>query len=517
MIRNFFCSLWGGHIAAVAVGAAMVLAQAPLIWWPVGIVGVAVLLWLLEPLAWHQAFVRGWCFGTGLFLAGSSWMFISIHYYGETEFFISLLITVGFTIWMGLYLAIFWGLWALTRGIDPLLRCLVAFPLCWLLGEWLCNWFATGFPWLLLGYGHISSPLGGWAPIGGVSLVSLAAATSGAALYCMWRYRRYGVCTLVLVLFWGGGSLARQIEWTETGEHQPLNYAAIQGHVNLEQKFSAQNLAHIRNLYRSLSSEEWARQDLVVWPETAIAGGFGDNRKFLDEMAGIASDNDTALITGVAERQFSSDLNNYQYYNSALVLGAGKGRYRKRHLVPFGEYVPVEKLLRGLIPFFDLPLSSFSEGDTVQQPLYVKGNRIDVFICYEIAYTDLVASSLDDYGLLLTISEDGWFGDSLAPRQHMLIARMRALETGRELLRLVNSGISGHIDQRGRIVDSTGLGEQRVLTGKIGLRDGKTPYVRIGSQPLTVLAIAIMTILPGFAALRRRRQVIGKTMTTARP
>ena len=177
------------------------------------------------------------------------------------------------------------------------------------------------------------------------------------------------------------------------------------------------------------------------------------------------------------------------------MAGADSGLYHKRHLVPFGEYVPLEGLLRGLIAFFDLPMSSFSSGPADQPPLSVQGLRIAPFICYEIVYADLVAAALPEADVLLTISNDTWFGTSAGPLQHLQMARMRAVENGRPLIRSTNNGVSALVDHHGNILARGKQFTREVIRGEIQPAEGLTPFARFGSTPILLLLGLIMVIL----------------------
>jgi apolipoprotein N-acyltransferase len=165
-------------------------------------------------------------------------------------------------------------------------------------------------------------------------------------------------------------------------------------------------------------------------------------------------------------------------------MGAGTGVYHKQRLVPFGEYVPLEAQLRGLIQFFDLPMSSFSPGPSGQKPLAAGAYRVAPFICYEIVYGDLVGRSARDAELLITISNDSWFGDSIGPWQHLQIAQMRGRENGRYVLRATNNGISAIIDHQGRILQRTEQFVATTLTGEAEPMLGVTPFGSFGNTPI---------------------------------
>jgi apolipoprotein N-acyltransferase len=235
---------------------------------------------------------------------------------------------------------------------------------------------------------------------------------------------------------------------------------------------------------------------LIVWPEAAVPATAQRVASFLSAMNDRAAASGSALVTGIPTRD------NQGFHNSVLALGSASGQYDKTRLVPFGEYVPLQGLLRGAIAFFDLPMSNFSLGARYQPPLQVGERRLAVAICYEVVYPDLVARITADASMLLTVSNDAWFGDSLALPQHLQMAQMRAAENAKPLLRATNNGLTAIVDHRGRMVDSIAPFERGELTADIQPRSGRTPFSRWGSWPSIALCLAIICGL----GLARRRQ-----------
>lgn len=484
-----------GDLLAVAAGVLQTLSLAPLYWWPAGILAAALLFVLLRELNPGRAALRGWYYGCGLFGSGSSWVFISIHYHGGTAMPLALLLTVLFCIGMGLlFTTLPWALCRLSAGASAV-RYACAFPLFWMFSEWTSTWVLTGFPWLLSGYAHPDTPLAGWAPLGGVQLLGLLIAASGVLTVLLLKSSP-SVRTLaagLLLLIWGGGALLRGVEWTTAGSN--LRVGIVQANIPLDIKWGdPRQLQQALDRYEKMSAPLWEKHELLAWPETALFDWRRESQALLRRMEENADRSGSGLIVGVTQRIAAAD-GSPRYYNAAVGIGAARGQYHKRRLVPFGEYVPLERWIRGLTPFFDLPLSSFSRGAETQKNLFLNSTSAPVFICYEIAYPQTVARALPAAGLLLTLSEDAWFGRSLAPHQHLGIARMRALETGRELVRATNSGISALVDHRGRIKTRSALFKAQTLSGDITIRRGATPFVRTGLGPLLYLAAAAALLL----------------------
>ena len=245
-----------------------------------------------------------------------------------------------------------------------------------------------------------------------------------------------------------------------------------------------------------------AEGSLLIWPEAAITLFEHEAGELLEGLARRGEQSGTALVLGLprleAQRQGaggrSSQESSYRFQNAALVVGDGEGRYIKRRLVPFGEYVPLEGLLRGLIEFFDLPMSRAAPGPWRQPLLKVGADAAALAICYEVAYADLMRRTAADADLLITITNDTWFGRSIGPLQHLQIAQARALENGRWLLRAANSGVTAIVDYRGQVTARLPQFEQGVLTGNFQVMRGRTPYSRFGDDWLVALCAVTMLL-----------------------
>ena len=284
--------------------------------------------------------------------------------------------------------------------------------------------------------------------------------------------------------------MLKPIQWVARASEQPLRVALVQPNVPQEHKWDRAWYQPILNQL-SEATEPLYGKDIVIWPEAAVPNYYQRAQDFLQPISERAATSNTTLITGIPYRQSSESV----YHNSITALGHGQGMYFKQRLVPFGEYVPLENWLRGLIAFFDLPMSAFSPGPADQPPLRAGAYRVAPFVCYEIVYADLVASSARDADLLVTISNDSWFGDSIGPLQHLQIAQMRALENGRYLLRGTNNGVSAIIDQRGQIVSRTEQFVPATLTGEVEVMLGNTPFGSFGSSPVIVGSATVLLLM----------------------
>jgi len=444
---------------------------------------LAVFLYqVLHSRSAKEAFYKGLFFGIGLFTMGVSWLYVAIHDFGAAHWSLAGLFTGGFIVFMALYYALFsWTVYKKRLTLFYL-------PVLWVFLEWLRGWLFTGFPWILVGYPMIETPLAGFAPITGIYGLSLLVVLIAALLIA--RIKPLISLGSIAVIFICGALLG-QISWSEP-QGKPLSVALIQGNVNQVVKWQRWQLEKTKQLYISMSKDQWQDNDLLVWPENAIptfyhnlASGFYHNLELQ------AKRTQTEFITGLPMYDEQTE----QYYNSMINLGGKEsGHYYKTHLVPFGEYVPLASLLRSLMYFFNMPMSGFSSGASDQPPLSIKGHKAVVSLCYEDVFPQDILQYIPESQLLINLSNNGWYGDSFAPHQHLEMARMRALETSRELIRSTTSGISALIDSKGRVMVQGPQFESAVINGKVQPRTGTTPYVCWGNYPIIFLFIMALIL-----------------------
>ncbi|NCF17216.1 MAG: apolipoprotein N-acyltransferase [Haliea sp.] len=461
-------------------GALVTLSLAPFELWPLGILSCAIYAYLLCTCNAGQALWRGWLYGLGMFGSGVSWVYVSIHVYGYASVPLAVGLTALFCAALALFQALF--AWSYVVFVRPLPGgMLMGFPVLWVLFEWLRDWLFTGFPWLYLGYAHSHTWIAGWAPIMGVFALSFICALTGTCLFLAWRSRQPIACTtyaIIVISLWGGGAALKPTVWVARASEEPLSVAMVQPNVPQEHKWDPAWYPRILEQLQEATRPQFGR-DIIIWPEAAIPGYLQRAEDFLAPLVERAGNSESTLITGVPYRAGDGI-----YHNSIVALGHGSGTYHKQRLVPFGEYVPLEQWLRGLIAFFDLPMSSFSPGPLEQPPLRVGAYRAAPFICYEIVYGDQVSRASRETDLIITISNDSWFGDSIGPLQHLQIAQMRALENGRYVLRGTNNGISAIIDHQGRIVKKSERFVATTLVGPVNVMLGNTPFGSFGTTPI---------------------------------
>ena len=476
-------------LLALLAGALLPLAFAPVSFFPLAVLAPALLFLLLLDVTPRRALWRGLLFGLGQFGVGVSWVYVAIHDFGHSGVPLAVLLTIPFVGVLALFLMLFGYLAArFLRGADWL-RLILLFPAAWTLVEWCRGWVLTGLPWLNLGYSQIDAPLRGFAPLTGVYGVSLAVAVSAGLLAALvltvGRARLFALSGLAVL--WLSGALLTQIEWTEASG-PPLRVSLVQGNIPQDTKWSPEHVQHTLDLYVDLTRQHWDSR-LILWPEAAITAFYhevaGD---YLPGLAREARAHGTDIVLGIPVREPGTR----RYFNSLYAMSDHPGFYHKRHLVPFGDYLPLEESLRGLIRFFDLPMSGFSSGPEGQPLLQAAGQKFASAICYEDIFGEELIPALPEATLLVNATNNAWYGDSFAPHQHLEMSRMRALETGRYMLRVTTNGVSAIIDQHGKIRGRSPQFEIYVLSGAAIPHSGATPYVRTGNLPVILLVLCLL-------------------------
>ena len=492
-----------GDWAALIAGSFFPLAFAPFDLFPAAVIAPALLFLLWLDIPPRKAMRRGFVFGIGMFGVGVNWVFVSMYEYGEVSLPLSLFLTACLVAFLSLFPA-FLG-YVLARFYNgagaraTALRLALIFPAGWLLFEWIRGWFLTGFPWLNLGYSQLETPLAGLAPLGGVYFVSLAVALSAGWLALLIRaenHRSRAVAAIALLVLWGGAAALNAVTWTQASG-EPLRVTLLQGDIPQDIKWLWDMRQPSIELYTALTREHWDSQ-LIVWPESALPEMYDEAKDLLDGLEQEARAHHSDLLIGVLYEDAASG----RYYNSMVSVGSGRQFYHKHHLVPFTEYLPLQNVLGGIVDFMQVPMSDFSAGPAVQAPLAVAGQRAGISICYEDAFGEEVIRELPKATLLVNVSNDAWFGRSIAPQQHLQIARMRALETGRPLLRATNTGMTAIVDARGRLQAVAPQFTAYALTGEAQPMQGMTPYARFGNYPVVILS-TILFIAAGWRVRRR--------------
>ena len=505
-------------VAAFALGAATVAGFAPLYIFPLPVLTLALLVWLWSAAASPARAARlAWSFGLGFFLTGVSWVYVSLHNFGAMPAPLAAVATLLFCAFLALFPAA--AGYAYARSKAPRwANLLLLVPAMWTLGDWTRGWIFTGFPWLAMGYSQVpASPLAGYAPILGVYGLTLATvATAGVIVLLAERAsarlaqgRANGgsvsaavmsamthPALAVLIVTWAGGYALKHIEWTSVAG-EPLSVSLLQGNIAQEIKWREEGLRATLTTYHRLAHESDAK--LIVLPETALPLFLHDvPPEYLASLAARAKRNGGDVLIGVPERLPSGE-----YYNSVISAGAAPPQaYRKTHLVPFGEFIPLRPVLGWIVGVLAIPLQDFSRGPSDPKPLEIAGQRVAVNVCYEDVFGEEIIRQLPAATLLVNVSNVAWFGRSIAPGQHLQISQARALETGRYMLRATNTGMTAIIDERGNIVKAAPQFATAAVSGNAQGRSGATPYVRWGNY--FVLALCVMLLATALLLHARR-------------
>ena len=477
---------WRGNAIALLAGMLLPLSFSPFHYYPVAIISLALLFVCWQGVSAKQAALRGFLFGLGFFGVGVSWVYVAIHDFGSASMPLAALLTAVFVAFFALYLAVVgWGVKKISPGTLSTVDFVLLLPVAWLVFEYFKGWFLTGFPWLEVGAGQIDGPLSGYTPLIGVLGVSLLTALSAGSLAAAWQAKRMSLLVIVIAI-WTTGYFLQPVLWTEPVDKE-IKVSIIQGNIPQEIKWDPEQLYKTLALYQARTEQHWD-SDLIVWPENAVTVFYHQVKAFyLDPLEKLAKANKTDILLGLPVLNQATD----EYYNSMMSLGEQEGFYYKSHLVPFGDYVPFE-WLRGVIKFFNLPMSSFRPGPIASELVHAAGQAIGLSICYEDTFSTEVLRTVPEASLLVNATNNAWYGDSFAPHQHLQISQNRALETGRPTIRATTNGVSALIDFKGHLQQRTAQFEEAVLTGNVQPRQGATPYVAWGQIPLWLLSLVML-------------------------
>jgi apolipoprotein N-acyltransferase len=476
--------------ACFALGGFCVLGYAPFHFYPATILSLAGLFYFWQNAATpKQAAWLGYAFGLGIFNVGVSWIYVSLHDYGGMPLPAAAFCTFAFCAFLALFPAVAGWLSKQKRLATNSLLILSAAPI-WVLIEWVRSWIFTGFPWLNVGYSQIpNSPLAAFAPVVGIYGVSLIVVLIAVCLAQWHRKPLRKKILAALAIIWIAGSLLKLHDWTQPmGE--PVSVALLQGNIPQDMKWRPQVAEQTLDSYLEMAGKTNAR--LIIMPETALPVLKDQlSPAYIDELKAHAIRNGGDVLVGVVESE------NNQYYNSVLSYGsAATQAYRKSHLVPFGEFIPLKPIINWIYrDLLDMPLSDLSRGSIHQKPLAVAGQRVAVNICYEDAFGEEIIRQLPEATMLVNASNMAWYGNSWSADQHLQMSQTRALETGRMMLRATNTGATAIINTKGHILSYAPQFTETTLEGTAHGYIGSTPYVRLGNWPVIVLCFGLLALL----------------------
>ncbi len=493
-------------LLAILFGLCAPLALAPFNIWPLMFIGIGGYFWLChESTSTKQALLLGWAFGAGYFGLGVSWIYGSMQTVG-TPVWLSLILTGGFCLALAILPALqAWFYYRFLKSL-PLELPLIA-PLWWILSEWVREWLFTGMPWLFAGYAFTDLAIGQTAALFGIYGLSALFAFISAWLLISLKHLNarntrsalgyLGASLAVFAIFSAFGYLVPASTWTTAT--QSIKVSVIQSNIDQRLKWTrAQQLPTLEFYSEAIKASEGV--DLMLWPEAAMTRRPDQIPLFIGQVQDIAAQRGQAILTGMVTHD------NDRFFNAMLGYGTASGEYRKQHLVPFGEYMPFEKQLRGLIAIFDIPMSTMSPALSPQYPITATLNGEPYFIapviCYEATYPSLVKSLAKNSNIIAIISNDAWFGDSIGPHQHLQISRLRAIENGRDMLRATQNGISALVDANGTVTHRSEQFVEADVRGTLTLRTGLTPYQRMPSALIPWLALVILLCIFGFKKIK---------------
>lgn len=481
-------------LLAAFAGALAVAGFAPYGFWPAPILSLTVLMLLWRHARGRRAAATlGFLWGMGCFVSGVGWLEISLHDFGGMPRLLAVSCIVAFCALLSVFPATVGYLAARFSG-RPKTRWLLAVPTLWTLSEWVRGWILTGFPWLSLGYAQTpDGPLAGFAPVLGVFGVTLASVLLAGLLTALVtaRHDAHAIVPLVvaLLLLVGAGQGLHRVHWTHP-VGPPLGVNLLQGNVPQDQKFQPESAD--LTLARYMNLLQGSQGHLIVMPESA----FPVVRQLLTETTAerlerFGHERDADILVGMF-----SEPERGQFYNSVFSFGHSPSQtYQKVHLVPFGEFIPLEGLLKPLMrAVLSIPIDSQQRGSVDQPPMRVAGQQVAVDICYEDAFGEEVIRTLPRATLLVNVTNDAWFGNSIGPEQHLQMAQTRALEAGRSMLRATNTGVTAIIDPYGHLLARAPRGEIFNLTGQVQGYEGRTPFVLMGNYGILALCLLALTL-----------------------
>jgi apolipoprotein N-acyltransferase len=482
-----------------------------------------------------QAFFTGWLFGLVFFGLGISWVYVSIHDFGNVPIFESAGITLLFALFLGLFPAIHGYLLQRffpfskypdsrnsTQMIWPYY--LLAFPALGCCLELIRSWIFTGFPWLEIGTTQVKGPLAGFAPIFGsygcTLLVYFIAGLLTYSIQCAQNaknsvgpdlskkdllsdralFKIVFPFILIFLILLIGHSLKNK-RWT-TLKGAPIFVSLIQGNIPQSLKWDDNNVINsLKTYYQETARLPNSR--LIIWPETAIPLDQINAQEYLGMLKELLSKNNssTALITGIPLALNGRSQKSDQYFNAAITLGNGSGTYQKHHLVPFGEYIPLHSIFGMVFDWLNVPMSDFTAGPDQQSLIQSNDLSIATFICYETAYSNYVRNQSKNSNLMIALSDDAWFGNSEGPDQHLQISEMRALENGRYFLNSTNNGITAVITPEGEILKEIPQFQTATLTTSIFKVSGQTPWQRMGLWPVWITLLFMLVTAKSLPSL----------------
>ncbi len=482
---DLFKSAWG-NIYAMMAGILYTLAFSPFDFSIFAFIALALFRLSIFQLTVKKAILRGFLFGLGIFGSGVSWVFVSMVVNEQVSFVMPILMTLFYCSFWAIFPAIsayFFTILQNNNKFDWLIFSCVWILVEYIRGEWILN----GFPWLQVAYSQLDTPLSGYVPMLGVYGTGFVCVVMATLLAELWLGKQLrGQCLVIIVVLLVSGVIFNSVHWTNVFS-DTIRVTLIQGNIAQKDKWAIENRNITLKQYYDDSAAHWD-SDVIIWPETAIPAYYADVKEdYLIPLEQEAIQNNTDIITSLPYTDEASKL-----YNSVLVLGEKPGMYKKIHLLPFGEYLPWQPVSGYVLGLMDIRLGKFSAGAINQPLLEVAGHHFITSICYEDAFGEQSIRYIEQARFLVNVTNDSWFDGSIEPYQHLQIARMRALESGRYLLRVTNTGVTAVLSEKGKIIKQAPLRQRYTITADIPPMSGLTPYSRMGDKPVILFLLLVM-------------------------
>jgi apolipoprotein N-acyltransferase len=482
------------RLIAIIAGSLVPFAFAPYGYYFLSLISLTILFYLwYETETKGESFILGYLFGFAMFGIGVSWLHISINLFGGMNIIGAYFFTFLLIAFISLYPALCG--YITNRFFKDFYY--IAIPALWLLTEWCRGWVLTGFPWLNIGTSQTDSLFANFAPVIGDYGISFIICVIAVSIITFIKEKIKGkiISVITFILILTSSFYLGKTNWVELNGKE-ISVTLVQGAIPQQIKWNPDYREKTYQIYSGLSEPYWS-SDLIIWPETAIPSYYHRAEDFIDRIEAKQQSSNTLFMSGIVNKDISED----KYFNSILLIDNEHRFYNKHHLVPFGEYLPLKILLDRILRFLQIPMSDFSSGEFKQKLLKTDKAIFGMSICYEDAYGTEIRQALPDANILINVSNDAWFGDSLAPHQHLQIARMRAIENGRYILRATNTGISAVIDNKGKLIARSPQFEQHALHKNVPLLTGQTLYSKYGNYLILILSVVLLV----FAYFQKRK------------
>ena len=440
------------------------------------------LLFFIRSIYQSKSFFKeGFLYGLGLALVGVSWIYNSIHQYGHLHPIVASIATLLFVIYMASFYALFTILLYWFRKKTPSLMLPLITAAVWTLCEWIRSTLFGGFPWLMIGFSVIDTPLQNLLPWFGLYAPGFFMIL-GLACFAQFENRLLAIAGTLIFLF----PQTMALHFPKI-THPSIEVVMIQGNVKMQDKWNEDVFWKQYRLYFNQIITLLKSQQTIILPEAAISVPSSFLHHELQLLNKLTKEKNTALLLGIPQPSASDQWN---YHNGILGLGRAQGTYFKQQLVPFGEYIP--HIFQHVLELLKVPMVTTIPGDNMQKPIHVFNRPIASLICYELAYPELLRQQLPSAQWIVSQSDDGWFGHSLALYQHLQMAQTLSFMSHRDQVFVNNNGLSSFINSSGHIITQIPAWQRKHLQGHIHEHLETTPWMHWGDRPILFCVLSIL-------------------------